>query len=789
MPKCEIPRPNAGNLLFHAVATPTIRKRQLWSLPTSTVDPDTSFTCRAFALPSGGVLSVDPTSTITFSSEVQYQPPCTGIPAFESASGNFTSSVDDYRAPFFASSAPLIYVVAVSTFLSWMLLILLLIVPGGYLGSGRSGNARWVRGRGLINAITDRRSASMFPVGSRPLLQKMAAFMVTIGLTVVTSNTFDTAESQYDQGFMNARCLREEVTGSLEIRILRVISDLFLWLAQVQTLIRLFPRHKEKLMIKWIGFLLILLDIIFSCLNSFLINTNKSPRSYQDAIPALSYLFQLALSLLYAAWVLYFALTKRRYAFWHSAMPNISIIAVISIISILIPVVFFLVDILQPDIGGWGDYFRWVGAAAASIVVWEWVERIEALEREEKKDGILGREIFDGDDMFDLTPSETSAWTPRDHKYDASHKEPQAHKLRSRLRHLVIAGNGRRDRSTTILSDLEKAAPHPHMEITSRRSRRHGRSQRDSFPRNVPGIDPPGAVASPAMRSHVPSDGSTVYAIHYHPVSNTPPALNDPISRRASDTFPRDNTQSGQQQIQITRTTRVDDARPSHNDNPPKASESQRPLPGTRMLWSFAAKPFRKSRKSPPIEIKNVLSANGQAQPDTTTSHHRSNVLARLTLGRTGHEDRGGQHQEPTVIPAPPRGQTWSPDALRHSPLNQAFAERVANPTTDGSGSDQQPQASDRDRQASLFSARSNPPLSLGAAVAYQPQETVREHREAEDEEGKEESRHGSSSNSASAGAASGEHDASGPSSADSRRLFSNSDSDQPAASTSNHES
>ena len=34
-------------------------------------------------------------------------------------------------------------------------------------------------------------------------------------------------------------------------------------------------------------------------------------------------------------------------------------------------------------------------------MVWEWVERIEALKRDERKDGILGREIFDGDEILD----------------------------------------------------------------------------------------------------------------------------------------------------------------------------------------------------------------------------------------------------------------------------------------------------------------------------------------------------------------------------------------------------
>jgi hypothetical protein len=203
-------------------------------------------------------------------------------------------------------------------------------------------------------------------------------------------------------GIMNANDLRTEVSSSLQIKISKIISDFFVWLAQVQTLIRIFPRHKEKVLIKWVGFCLIILDSIFSCLDSFVMNENvTNPRRLSSAVPALSYVFQLALGTLYAAWVLYFAGCKRRYAFYHPLMWNISVVALLSVIAIITPVVFFVTDLANPTIAAWGDYFRWVGAAAASGLVWEWVERIEALEREEKKDGILGVEVFDEESGYE----------------------------------------------------------------------------------------------------------------------------------------------------------------------------------------------------------------------------------------------------------------------------------------------------------------------------------------------------------------------------------------------------
>ena len=84
------------------------------------------------------------------------------------------------------------------------------------------------------------------------------------------------------------------------------------------------PRQRERVIIKWAAFALISLDLIFGSLHSFQYTDpgNTRPKNFTDAIPALSYLFQLSLGLLYAAWVIYYALSKKRYAFYHPQMRN-----------------------------------------------------------------------------------------------------------------------------------------------------------------------------------------------------------------------------------------------------------------------------------------------------------------------------------------------------------------------------------------------------------------------------------------------------------------------------------
>ena len=519
-----------------------IHKRQLWVFPTETTTAWSDH-CTPFILPSNGVISLED-SRITLTTNVVFQPQCTGNNVQD------VSAIIDLKDPFYASTIPQTYVIAAATVIAWILVIMLIITPRtNFLGNSGAAPG-FSNGHGIIGGATGG-GTNLIGVGSRPWLQKAAAVTVAISLTIATADTFRTAKKQYVMGYMDATALRAQVLGSLEIRITRVISDVFVWLAQVQTLIRLFPRHKEKVLIKWIGFALILFDSLFSCLNSFLVNSTHRPREFVDAIPALSYLFELALALLYAAWVIYYSVTKRRYAFYHSKMRSISLIAFLSLVAVLTPAVFFVTDVSNPDVAGWGDYFRWVGAAAASVVVWEWVERIEALERDEKKDGILGREIFDGDEMLDVTPSDDVIWAQsrrdrnrhRRNEKDDDSSGTGAIGNQSSAMEQGFSGIARRFR----FRQTEPAQETPLRQADSQTSAQEpgnvGKHERPngvmfgSLPKpkkqNRDSIlgkpTPPLPVASPVSRADTTSAASTVYVVQHNPMADVP----QPVRRRA----------------------------------------------------------------------------------------------------------------------------------------------------------------------------------------------------------------------------------------------------------------
>ena len=655
-------------------------RRQLWELPTI-VSTIPSPYCTAFTLPRGGVVNlVD--SVITLTVDAIFQPSCTG-----SAPQDVLSSIGDQKEPFYASTIPQTYVMAATTVISWVLVVMLVITPRTSFLGHPGVSPGFSSGHGIIGGASGG-GTSLVGLGSRPWLQKIAALTVAVSLTIATADTFKTAQHQYEGGYVDADVLRHAVLGSMEIRITRVVSDVFLWLAQVQTLIRLFPRHKEKVLIKWIGFVLIILDSTFACLNSFLVqNTIYRPRQFVDAIPALAYLFELALGLLYAAWVIYYAMTKRRYAFYHAKMRNICLIALLSLVAILTPVVFFVTDVSNQDVAGWGDYFRWVGAAAASVVVWEWVERIEALERDEKKDGILGREVFDGDEMLNVNPNDavvTGNRRSRRHsrRSDGGGSEDETNGNQPSALELGLSGMAQRFRTKQhqIKQHFPLGRAHSTMTATPEPGQALNPNSRVVFG-DVPkperteattdSVSPPPPVASPVSRADTASAASTVYVVHYDTVSEAP----QPVRRR---------TQRVASASRI-RTSGVQSGPNTGNDGitlEGEPSPKRRKALPTQRWNAMVPSAFKRKRSSPPAEVQQAsrqnavrAASNAMSTRAATPAHNFSRWDVKNRLGVLAAEtgERFRDHRAAgvevadvpiTIIPAQPRGsgRTWSPD-------------------------------------------------------------------------------------------------------------------------------
>ncbi|KAI0200502.1 PalH/RIM21-domain-containing protein [Astrocystis sublimbata] len=614
--------------------------------------------CAPLTLAAGGVYSIAGAAPTILAAGAVLFPPCATLAPIAQRAIIVTGGVstdeaepispdyDDFRTPFYATVFPQCYALAATTVLAYMLLIMLVIAPRSFLDGGIVTLGRRGFANGRANGIT---------IGGRPTLQKIAALSVAVSLTIASVDTFRVAEEQYVQGFQDAHKLQEQVLGGTQLKVIQLISDTFLWLAQAQTLIRLFPRQREKIIIKWTAFALISLDLVFGALNSFQYMTHSfKPRQFTEAVPALSYLFQLSLGLLYAAWVLYYALMKKRYAFYHPLMKNISLMAAFSIGSLLVPVVFFVLDIAEPKFTGWGDYVRWVGAAAASVVVWEWVERIEALEREEKKDGVLGREVFDGDEMIDISPSDLT-WPRR-------RKSPKTNES-------TDGGDGNRYKGWPATSSISRRYRLPvennsnHTQDGTARQVAPGRETATRFLQPPLWVSRPPPAVTPISRTDTASADSTIYRVRYQPLTETtsrttddghrPPSREDLVPPADSDPPLQTHDSSDSNDLIKEQSKPISNAADG-------AHPGSRGLLGSLAPWN----PFRRRSRDPPAEVLP------HTMPKTDTPQRDHDTLSRWDIrGRVEdfaatQAERVLQRIRPTpdteslpvtVIPAPAR--------------------------------------------------------------------------------------------------------------------------------------
>ncbi|WQF75605.1 hypothetical protein CDEST_00619 [Colletotrichum destructivum] len=652
-----------------------------------------------------------------------------GVNYEETATGGAVQ-YKDFRDPFFSQSIfPVCYALAATTVTAYMLVIMLFITPrsfldGGIVYLGRRG----FTGGGTSNGIS---------IGGRPWLQKVAAVTVAISLTIASADTFKVAEQQYQWAIQDAQKMQSEVMDGTELKVIRLISDTFLWLAQAQTLIRLFPRQREKVIIKWTAFALITLNLIFSALNSFQFptsgsNGNARPRSFVNAIPALSYLFQLSLGLLYAAWVIYYSLMKKRYAFYHPLMKNMVLVSTLSLFAILVPVVFFVLDMAKPEFTGWGDYVRWVGAAAASVVVWEWVERIEALEREEKKDGILGREIFDGDEMLEVSASEFPWLRRRKNRHggrdDGGQDGPQGGGAVAQGSPSGGRGNlwpGMTQIASRYRVNHAQANAEPHNAQNGQRSM-GGLLRPPVWPSR------PAPAVTPVSRTDTASAASTVYAVRYQmpseatsrtpevaPQDAHPPQRNPAAAISRSDSaFSRSKSVASDDEPAMAAPI----PRPATHKAVEMDTEAQEDMAAKgRNGWrSLIANPlFRRTARDPPAEVM----AHAESKSEARGGHDdagRWDLRARLEDFAATQAEKIREKMRPTpetdslpvtVIPAPPR-QGAALAQLLEEERGQETLERAAftRTTSDASALSPQP-AGALGRTASNFSH-----LSRGAS-------------------------------------------------------------------------
>jgi hypothetical protein len=304
----------------------------------------------------------------------------------------------------------------------------------------------------------------------------------------------------------------------------------------------------------------------------------------------------------------------------------------------------------------------------------------------------LGREIYDGDDMLDATPSSGSRWPlKRQNRTSPDEKSgsvgglggigafTSAHTGRiNDLAHRL----GRRMTESPRTQARQKRTIHipaPAPVLRRSESANHGDRNSRSYMR-VQTPPPVPVISSPISRTETVSADSTVYTVRYHPISDTPPvplpgAAEHRGNRGDVPAEARVNNAENQNDL-----AQLEDLEKGGDQNA-KASASK-----SKWYWQAVANSFRRPGRTPPQELLRGRVIEPLEVDDVAANIPPRNYTGLALADRLGtfaaqqgerfraKKHAGAQAEATlpvTIIPAQPRGQTWSPDIAVQKQLAQ----------------------------------------------------------------------------------------------------------------------
>ena len=236
-------------------------------------------------------------------------------------------------------------------------------------------------------------------LSQRPLFLKLAALVAVVCMSVSTSIAINEIEIQYASGYTDGGELQNYLSSSRENLVLIALSSVFLLLAQVQTIIRLFNRRKEKKIIAWVGGVFAGSSGVFNLINIFASPNPSQRTNSSDALVVFAYLFSIATAIIYDSCIWVYTIMKLNVVF---KLDTIAL-TVICHISSFAPIVLFVLDLANFDVDGWSTLFNLVCLLCSTVSAWSWINKIEDIEKTLEFNSVLGKQIY-AEDMDRKSP-------------------------------------------------------------------------------------------------------------------------------------------------------------------------------------------------------------------------------------------------------------------------------------------------------------------------------------------------------------------------------------------------
>lgn len=195
---------------------------------------------------------------------------------------------------------------------------------------------------------------------------------------------------------------------------------------------------------------------------------------------------------------------------------------------------------------------------------------------------------------------------------------------------------------------------------------------------------PPLPIASPVSRTDTTSAASTVYAVRYHPINESPPIVRSTLPTDERQAFSTSNPPTSQVQTHqsLDRSFETEGADQLQDDS----DGPLHPRKG-KLRWQAVSNPFKRRKASPPPEVRRGRVIEPITVNDVSPNlppHNYSRWALKSRLGAFAAE-QGEKLREKanarqvemnlpvTIIPAQPRGRTWSPEILLQNPQSSEY--------------------------------------------------------------------------------------------------------------------
>ncbi|EJS42113.1 rim21p [Saccharomyces arboricola H-6] len=223
-------------------------------------------------------------------------------------------------------------------------------------------------------------------------LLRIASLLASLNLTIFITKVLRKLERDHNRfGIVRAHSIMHIFTDDMTFVVLDFLATLLFQFCQVGIVIRLFQRAQEKRIIFFIGVLLTITANILWVIPPFANHTTKHKSNWQLLRPFV-YLFRIAIATSYASIVIYHIWQKKKLWFKFNQM---GLLTLLTILVVLLLPGFFLADVSNLWISELGEVFNTTCYVTSTVITWEWLDRLNVLERREEAQSILGRPIFE----------------------------------------------------------------------------------------------------------------------------------------------------------------------------------------------------------------------------------------------------------------------------------------------------------------------------------------------------------------------------------------------------------